>query len=588
MFSSPNLPWNLFIGKDFESITDIKLQLNSAKSERFDYIRVPLFNQHKVLNPDLETKAPFVASDFALQSTEWNNCVQGKVTFRFDLESQEDTVRTKAEQFLKKQVDWAIYVGVHSIIIPCPSLKCSNLARVLNQYLEQGFYYQKLVIEVDVCEWENWNNLRLVLGPSTSLGVSLVVSQTEFPVELQNLWLGEPVLQVCVKDEAFTLNKHGFPVLTPENQEFFQNLFKQKVTVSISSEELEKHRDYIFYLFRKQPELSVIEEFSYEYWDYLQAPLQPLMQNLESYTYEAFEKDSVKYRLYEEAIAKALEDNPTYEVVMVIGAGRGPIVKAAIKAASALSRNIRLYALDKNPNAVATLENLRLSEWGDSVQVVHCDMRNWSPPEKAHIVVSELLGSFGDNELEPECLAGIERLLLENGISIPCKSTSYASPISSHKNWVNSVTSEKNPEQPYVCMLHNFYKLDRSLPVFSFEYPSNSSFERFKSLRFQVEQPVTLHGFVGYFESVLYKDLKLSTLPETHSEDMCSWFPMYFPIKKPVFAKRGEVELNIWRCNSSGKAWYEWELSVYYRENLTQTSGIQNVNGEQFWIGVNI
>lgn len=41
--------------------------------------------------------------------------------------------------------------------------------------------------------------------------------------------------------------------------------------------------------------------------DYLQSPLQPLMDNLESQTYEAFEKDPVKYKQYERAIVKALE-----------------------------------------------------------------------------------------------------------------------------------------------------------------------------------------------------------------------------------------------------------------------------------------
>lgn len=44
--------------------------------------------------------------------------------------------------------------------------------------------------------------------------------------------------------------------------------------------------------------------------DYLQAPLQPLMDNLESQTYEAFEKDPVKYSQYEKAIVKALEEVP--------------------------------------------------------------------------------------------------------------------------------------------------------------------------------------------------------------------------------------------------------------------------------------
>lgn len=49
--------------------------------------------------------------------------------------------------------------------------------------------------------------------------------------------------------------------------------------------------------------------------------------------------------------------------------------------------------------------------WGDTVTVVSCDMREWNPPEKADILVSELLGSFGDNELSPECLDGAQKFL---------------------------------------------------------------------------------------------------------------------------------------------------------------------------------
>ena len=43
--------------------------------------------------------------------------------------------------------------------------------------------------------------------------------------------------------------------------------------------------------------------------------------------------------------------------------------------------------------------------------VVSSDMRFWEAPEKADIIVSELLGSFGDNELSPECLDGAQKFL---------------------------------------------------------------------------------------------------------------------------------------------------------------------------------
>ena len=62
-------------------------------------------------------------------------------------------------------------------------------------------------------------------------------------------------------------------------------------------------------------------------------------------------------------------------------------------------------------------------------------MRTWEAPEKADILVSELLGSFGDNELSPECLDGAQRFLKEGGVSIPAAYTSYLQPITAHKLW---------------------------------------------------------------------------------------------------------------------------------------------------------
>lgn len=51
------------------------------------------------------------------------------------------------------------------------------------------------------------------------------------------------------------------------------------------------------------------------------------------------------------------------------------------------------------------------NEWEDKVKLLHGDMRTLEVPEQADILVSELLGSFGDNELSPECLDGAMRFL---------------------------------------------------------------------------------------------------------------------------------------------------------------------------------
>ena len=58
-----------------------------------------------------------------------------------------------------------------------------------------------------------------------------------------------------------------------------------------------------------------------------------------------------------------------------------------------------------------SLRNMKREVWGDSVDIVAGDMRQCDLPVKVDLLVSELLGSFGDNELSPECLDGAQRLL---------------------------------------------------------------------------------------------------------------------------------------------------------------------------------
>ena len=96
---------------------------------------------------------------------------------------------------------------------------------------------------------------------------------------------------------------------------------------------------------------------------------------------------------------------------MVLGVGRGPLVDRALNAANRADKQVKIYALEKNSNAIVTLSAKKVLEWGNDVTLVHCDMRYWHAPEKCNIMVSELLGSFADNELSPECLDGAQKLM---------------------------------------------------------------------------------------------------------------------------------------------------------------------------------
>jgi len=107
----------------------------------------------------------------------------------------------------------------------------------------------------------------------------------------------------------------------------------------------------------------------------------------------------------------------------VVGAGRGPLVDRALKAAQTAGRQIEMSAVEKNPHAfigwvpspsvmlIVRLQRRNQAEWQGQVSLFNDDMRSWQPPKLVDILISELLGSFGDNELSPECLDGAQRVL---------------------------------------------------------------------------------------------------------------------------------------------------------------------------------
>ena len=57
---------------------------------------------------------------------------------------------------------------------------------------------------------------------------------------------------------------------------------------------------------------------------------------------------------YLKKMAVSINKSYHFRVVMVVGAGRGPLVTASITAAAKADRNIRVYAVEKNANAVVT------------------------------------------------------------------------------------------------------------------------------------------------------------------------------------------------------------------------------------------
>lgn len=253
MFACPEFPWQLYVGRDFYVSSHIKADLENSLSKKFDFIRVPLIHPRYSLHNQVARNEPMTRSDSCLASAQWNNCVQGKVSEDLNPDHLTPEVRKKWEVQMNSEIRWGIHLGVHSIVLKCPSGPCSNFSRILNQYLEKGFYYQKVLIEVKINDWDSWNRLRLSCGPSTALGVSLTVDQ-EVAEEVMARWYGEPVSTLSFDRTVFVNMRDTYPTLPKSLQGFVQKMFKLKPNVLVPAcKDPEQIRGYLCYLFKNQP-----------------------------------------------------------------------------------------------------------------------------------------------------------------------------------------------------------------------------------------------------------------------------------------------------------------------------------------------
>ncbi|KAK4120766.1 Skb1 methyltransferase [Parathielavia appendiculata] len=539
--------------------------------------------------------------------------------------------------------------------------------------------------EIDLFSaWDSWNTIRSVCNYSMRLFIALRIPRRVPEKALQERWFAEPLHYLTISNETFQLNRAGHPSLSRHHQDLINRYMRLRsvpwlilADVGPRPEELvaladqtvgefptlaeadhalkerrrlhkpalHAHVGYMRYLERQQPPFSAMETPTLtSFQDWLQPPLQPLADNLESATYEVFEGDPVKYDQYEKAITEAMVEwrelkkptstatpaNPSSPelVVTVAGAGRGPLVSRVLRAAEITGTPIQIWALEKNQDAYVYLLRKNKAEWGNEVTLVKTDMRGWEGPRlkgqedvigKVDILVTELLGSFGDNELSPECLDGIQHHLARpHGISIPHSYTAHLSPISTPRLFADissRVVGDPNAfETPWVVRLFALDYVAQKVPghgrfqqAWEFVHPvevshaddfaevhgkaakyvtggvgsmagasgTNEHNARHCHLTFVCPTRGVIHGLAGFFESVLYasqtgtgkEPVEISILPDQidrKSKDMISWFPIFFPLKKPLyFPQDTELEVSMWRQTDDTKVWYEWLIEVY-------------------------
>jgi len=627
------------IGGDLYHSRDLQESLMECRSAMLDFAVLPIVHPRAERLPNSTQNRvdrfcwPLTRSDMLLSSGQWSTMIVGRLSKWLRLDSKTLSEVKASEAALKEEFAWATHLGLAAVLAPppAPGVVCSNYARQLNHLIVKAQMGMNVWLEISHGDWAVWNRFRCLCDYSPSLQVALRLegSQIEAADEASEeqkwlRWMGEPIRSMLIKMSDFVPNASGYPTLPPKMRKVVVRFYERGVQFVLTGRPrhpngLLPYQMYLVHLCNKSASTpSYREQFESPFYDYLQIPLQPLGDNLESQTYETFEKDPVKYARYEEAVKQALSDaakrSPPDEdlVVMVVGAGRGPLIRASLRGARAafLDHRVKIFGVEKNPNAVITLLNSWPRGCSERVQIIAGDMRDWKAPEKADVIVSELLGSWGDNELSPECLRGVEKYLKPTGVSVPCKYDSYIAPMSSHKIWADVRGLSKGPtdvdpsiaasgiarfETPYVVRLFNFYHIDDPKVCFTFDHQPRTEedflqeddgkdvLERQTVMTFSAKEDAMVHGFAGYFTADLYKQVNISIHPDQFSDGMFSWFPLFLPLREPVFVKKNEkMMVTFWRKRSKDKVWYEWSMET----ESGQITPIHNPTGRSYAVNL--
>lgn len=254
-----------------------------------------------------------------------------------ELDSKNPRIAALSTQVLLREIAYATYCGVTYFIVCGPKRRTNieQYSQAISKLLDALPPYSHLLIHMPFSEedyissrtgervppsdylsiWDLWNTIQLNNNYPPNLSVALQVPpKCTFPPEVLTRWYAEPVRMLILSSVIFVGNAKGFPVLPKVTQSLLFKFFKKSpflILSDVNNREFEGGSNsyllYIRHLIKIRPKPSTIDIYSEGHQDVLQLPLQPLADNLESITYEVFERDEVKYAQYEKAILKALQ-----------------------------------------------------------------------------------------------------------------------------------------------------------------------------------------------------------------------------------------------------------------------------------------
>ena len=253
--------------------------------------------------------------------------------------------------------------------------------------------------------------------------------------------------------------------------------------------------------------------------------------------------DQVRMTAYHQAIRKTVRPG---DVVVDLGAGTGILGLWALQAGAE-----KVYAIEKTDAVHLARELARANHCEDKIEFIQANSIDVELPEKADVLISETLGSFGVDE---NTLAftrdAVTRFLKADARIIPQALELYVAPLDDAGVYHKLDFWRQIPELDFSPAFELFSRkimiesvkpqglLAPATNVGQLDLTNLADTEYQARVYMQMTKPGILHGVAGWFHCRLCEGININTAPdqpETH------WKQAFFPFRDPIEVIAGDV-----------------------------------------------
>jgi protein arginine N-methyltransferase 5 len=230
---------------------------------------------------------PLSRPDTCVSSGWWiNNIVLKISSYLTQCDSPYEHIRRRSEAIIEQEINLGMHLAVGYILLDMPrSEKIDNFAAVLNRYLSNPTLQQKFVIRLTVPEdekdaeklFQKYLELKQLCEYPIMLSVCLSFSgELQAPDEFLMRFFSEKMFGLQFHMSCFQSNSKGFPVMHKHAKickEFMKIQTRMILVPNLPNENLERHYNYMTYLFANHDKLDEENRYEVTYRNYLQSPL---------------------------------------------------------------------------------------------------------------------------------------------------------------------------------------------------------------------------------------------------------------------------------------------------------------------------